>query len=134
MIRPTSPMCRSNFPADLLGVSSTEHGRALGAFGAKMTRFPPTRPLPLQIFILNKMRFALSSDVCGAFDNFGWICAQFRQIATSPNVDVGVNPFGAMKYGDALSDRTAALARDRAPCIDYFATLSAAQFEFKREN
>ena len=103
------------------------------AFRAEKSLFRTPLSLQLQMFILNKMLFALSDDVCGALNSFGGICAQFGEIDTLRNIDIADYHPVAMKYDEALSTRIEALAREWAPCRDYFKTLSIEQFDIKRE-
>ena len=107
-------------------VATAEHSAALTKWAgnrqpAKLTN---TNQLPLNAWILYRMRFVCTSDICGAWSSFGGISAQLGNLSILLHLATIASITASLLYGGLLSAHLEELARagaERSTAVVNFA-------------
>ena len=97
-----------------------------------MKSFSSDQSLSFQSWILYRLRFIISAEVCSAWDLYGGIIAQINNLGVTLNISISENVGTALKYFDFPHTQLESYARSRAADVDYFRLLSEEQQEIKR--
>ena len=97
-----------------------------------MQSFTSGQSISSQSWILDRLRFVVTAEVCPAWDSYGDIIAQINNIGVSLNIAISENVGTSPKYFDFLHTQLESYARSRDTDIDYFKLLSEEQQDIKR--
>ena len=111
-----------------------EHKKARDGWVSRMKSMSSDLPLSFQAWILYRLRFIISDEVCAAWSPFGGLMAQINNLGITLNIAVSDNAGAALKYYDFLHTQLESHARSRSAEIDYFRLLSEEQIDIKRRS
>ena len=109
-----------------------EHRKANEAWAARMTSLKSDQALSVQGWLLYRLRFIISAEVCGAWSEFGGLIAQINNIGVFLNLAIVENVGVALKYHEFLHTQLELSARGRATDVDFFRMLSEEQIDIRR--
>ena len=109
-----------------------EHKKAQEGWNSRMKSLNSDQSLSFQSWILYRMRFIVSAEVCGAWQLYGGLIAQVNNLGITLNIAVSENVGIALKYYEFLHAQLESYARSRASGVDFFRLLSEEQLDIRR--
>ena len=139
-VPPYAPYIAADVAAAPWPVPTAEHTNALakwefGRATAGQAKAARPQPLPLNAWVLYRVRFMFTSDICEAWRSFGGIPAQFNNRSIISHLTSTENIDSSLLYDSLLSARLEETDRARAErstdAVDFDMLLSAGPTRFK---
>ena len=114
------------------GHSLFEHKKAQEGWANRMKSLNSEQSLSSQSLVLFGLGLILPAQTCGAWDLFGGLTAQIKNLGVALNIAAADNVGIALNYYEFLHAQLESYSRRRATDVDCFRLLSGGQLDIRR--